>query len=107
MHMSVSEFWRDNDPAVPFPYRAVDPRSGALIGNVFEFDTDEGWLRVMCRDGQGRPYCVGPVGALVTQRVYMPFRLVDYTPALDRLPVVYVDTVLYNGGDPIGDWEPR
>ena len=116
MHFRVSD-WCDQFPQdaelPPCPWRVLDPATGNLISAVTEFNDDEGWLRVLCRspqryDGQTDfAYAANGTDDLVSQIVTMPYQVVPYYDGIDEIPQIYVDTVEYNGGDPIGPWIPQ
>jgi hypothetical protein len=116
MHFRVDEWLRTQDPQSPSPicpWRVLDPATGSIISHVNEFNDDEGWLRVMCRspqqyEGQTHfAYCASNSNSLVTQIVYRPFQVVPYYKGIDDLPEIFLDTVLYNGGNPVGPWIPH
>jgi hypothetical protein len=116
MHFKVSDWMDAQDPQKPShtcPWRVLDPTTGSRIAAVSEFDDDEGWLRVFCRspkqyEGQTNfSYTANGTGHLVTQILTIPFQVVPYYEGIDDLPEIYLDTVQYNGGDPIGPWIPN
>lgn len=118
MHFKVSEWveWmREQDPdkvSLICPWRVLDPATGSIIAFVTEFNDDEGWLRVLCQSPQqyeGQKnfcYVANGTDSLVSQILTIPFQVVPYYPGIDDLPSISLDTVEYNGGDPIGPWIP-
>lgn len=117
MHFKVSEwttaFVADHpDQDIICPYRVLDPATGCCISGVTEFNDDEGWLRVLCRDPSlstpDKPYWAvsHDVGELITQIKHVPFQVVPYYDGIDDLPTVYVDDLEFQDGEPVGDWLP-
>lgn len=116
MHFRVDEWMDTQDPEAVSPicpWRVLDPASGDRIAAVSEFNDDEGWLRVLCRspqqyEGQTNfAYAANDTNSLVTQILTVPFQVVPYYPGIDDLPEVYIDTVEFNDGDPVGPWIPH
>jgi hypothetical protein len=111
MYFNVVEFWEDNPDAAHCPFRLIDSESGYVIGGVREFFEEQGWFRVLCRNsefpnGPVLGYCANGTDSLVTQILTSPFRVVPYHDGIDDEPVVYLDTIRYNGGNPVGSWLP-
>lgn len=94
MHFSMREFCKTNPLGDP-PYAVVDAGSEALIWDVTEFDDVEGWLRVICRDGEGNMLVDQVKDEIVTQIVHVPFKVIDRPSdaVLKAMPRIYVDTV--------------
>jgi hypothetical protein len=116
MHFRVSEWISTQDyraESIICPYRVLDPATGFRIAQVTEFDDDDGWLRVLCRapklyEGQTNfAYCDRDTDELVSQILYVPFQVVPYYEGIDDLPEIFIDTIDYNDGHPIGDWIPN
>jgi hypothetical protein len=118
MHFRCSDWYaaQDETPDLeikPCPWRVLDPATGCRIAAVTEFNDDEGWVRVFCRapqsyEGQENfAYAAKGTDSLVTQILHIPFQVVPYYEGIDDVPQVWLDTVEYNGGDPIGPWIPH
>jgi hypothetical protein len=124
MHFRVSE-WMESvrqanqgqeeipDEEFVCPYRVLDPATGSVISHVTEFNDDEGWIRVLCRqpqqfEGQTNfAYAHRDLDELVSQILYVPFQVVPYYDGIDDLPQIFLDTIDYNDGRPTGDWIPN
>lgn len=117
MHFKVTEWTRafveeHPDEDVICPYRALDPSTGFIISGVTEFNDDEGWLRVLCRDevlstpDKPRWLVHRELDELVTQIKRIPFQIVPYYDGIDDLPMTYVDDLEFRDGKPVGDWLP-
>ena len=117
MHFKVSE-WTDTfvdehpDEEIICPYRVLDPATGSSIAGVTEFNDDEGWLRVLCRDHSlstpDQPHWATcyEIDELITQIKHIPFQVVPYYQGIDELPVVFVDDLEFRDGKPVGNWIP-
>lgn len=111
MHFRVSE-WLDDQPdeRTICPYRVLDPATGNIISQVTEFNDDEGWVRVLCRHPDwlerrtDSSYVHPDQDVLVSQIRYLPFQVVPFYDGIDELPKVYIDTITYQDGRPVGDW---
>jgi hypothetical protein len=117
MHFKVSEWTRKfveehPDEEVVCPYRVLDPATGFIISGVTEFNDDDGWLRVLCRDQflstPDKPrWAVHPeLDELITQIKHIPFQVVPCYDGIDDLPVTHVDDLEFKDGKPVGDWLP-
>lgn len=118
MYFSVqkwSEAWQvlhPDEELPPCPWRIVESVSGDVIQGVQEFDSKAGWFRVLCRcpkefeGASGIGYAAKNSNDLVTQIRRIPFKVLPYTPDLDRRNHVYADTVTYIDGRPVGPWLP-
>lgn len=117
MHFKVTEWTRafvaeHPDEEIVCPYRVLDPGTGLSISGVTEFNDDEGWLRVLCRDlsrstpDNPRWAVCQDLDELITQIKHIPFQVVPYYDGIDDLPMVYVDDLEFQDGKPVGDWLP-
>jgi hypothetical protein len=108
MYFKVSEW----PYGTPCPVRLVDPATDRIIMGVTEFNDDEGWCRVLCRGPEGTegrrdfPYRHNDTDTLVTQVLTVPFKVVPYQEGIDEKPGILLDTMTYNGGDPVDPWIP-